>query len=87
MGHPEIENKDTQNLIVKFTILSQENESLRRYIGELENRLSLEEQFKCVKVGGFNYHCTDCKEKFDVPGRLSTCPHCKSIKIRVIDKT
>ncbi len=78
------DSKDVQSLITKLTLCTQENKALRRYIGELEGRLALENTLRAVKIGGFNYHCTDCKEKFDVPGNNTTCPYCKSIKIRVI---
>jgi Zn finger protein HypA/HybF involved in hydrogenase expression len=71
--------------MTELELTKQENKKLRRYIGELEERLSLEKELVAVKVGGFNYLCTDCKEKFDVPGGNTTCPYCRSIKIRVID--
>ena len=87
MTNPIIQNRDIQRLITKFELIAQENKALRRYIGELEERLGLEKQLRAVKIGGFNYHCVSCKEKFDVPGHYTTCPYCKSIKIRVIDKT
>ncbi len=84
MEKPITEHKDVQNLITKLEMYNQENKLLRRYIGELKERLAFEKKLIAVKVGGFNYHCTECKEKFDVPGRTMTCPYCKSIKIRVV---
>ena len=75
---------EKMDLIAQRELLQQENAALRKHVEELEERLALESQFTAVKIGGFNYLCAECHEKFDVPGRYMRCPYCKSIKVRVI---
>lgn len=81
---PVTEHPDVQSLIAEIVALKAENEALKKHVNELEQLSALECKFKRVKVGGFAWHCTDCKEKFDVAGDKTTCPYCKSIKIRQI---
>ena len=87
MSNEFISDEDVQHLVMGFELISQENEALRRYIGELEERLSFEKTLKAVKIGGFNYACIDCNEYFDMPGIGTTCPFCKSIKIEMINSS
>ena len=79
---PVTEHPDVQSLIAELVALKAENKTLKKYINELEQLSEIQGQWSRIKVGGFNWKCVECNEDFDVPGDLTTCPYCKSIKIR-----
>lgn len=67
--------------------LQLENKALRRHIKGLEDVLKFEvgeQVFHRTKVAGFNFKCSSCNEKFDIPDELMKCPFCTCDEIEDI---
>ena len=79
-----VELSTIKGYILSLTVLDEENRALRRYIQQLEDRITLQlgpRGLAGVKVGGFNYQCQECGEFFDIPGLNHGCPFCSSFEL------